>query len=481
MFLDIKTAYFLLGLFYIVMPLSVYLYLQEHRTTPVKLWCLGGLLNGLGFLMISFRPALQGHVPELFTFTLVNVLIITGYSIRIQSLRLEMKCAFPMPIMVAFLTLYGIFYQLFVILGKFEYRVLFGLAAIAVMTFTLSLSVRSYLRYFAINRMSYLGLTYFLLGLTVSVKFILLLLGLDDPNLLKSSLINTVMTMTGLFAVVYSNIGYVGVVLAKVQNEYKISLSKNIEMASILEKRNSMIQDLMRVQAFSVVGTYGSTVVHEVLQPLTAMRFALENLKMHVLKISEDKTTQERIEAVDSSATRAISVIENLRNFIVEREVQVVAVPLNSILREVLEITAGRAKALGVQTVLKMNDEISVMADEHQLQRVLFNLVNNALDAIEKNLDSSTDKRILVDTKYAQQKQFVVIKVVDTGIGLQTKDQAEIFEWLSTSSNKGMGIGLALSRMLVESWRGHISAYPADPKVDGLSGAVFELKLRNAG
>ena len=383
--------------------------------------------------------------------------------------------------MVAFLTLYGICYQIVVILGKFEYRVLLGLAATAAMTFALSSAVKWYLRYFAINRMSYLALIYFLLGLTVSVKFILLLLGLDDPNLLKSSLINTVMTMTGLFAVVYSNIGYVGVVLAKVQNEYKISLSKNIEMASILEKRNSMIKDLMRVQAFSVVGTYGSTVVHEVLQPLTAMRFALENLKMHVLKISEDKTTQERIEAVDSSATRAISVIENLRNFIVEREVQVVAVPLNSILREVLEITAGRAKALGVQTVLKMNDEISVMADEHQLQRVLFNLVNNALDAIEKSPDSSTDKRILVDTKYAQQKQFVVIKVVDTGIGLQTKDQAEIFEWLSTSSNKGMGIGLALSRMLVESWRGHISAYPADPKVDGLSGAVFELKLRNAG
>lgn len=479
MFLDIKTAYFLLGLFYIVMPLSVYLYLREHRTIPVKLWCLGGLLNGFGFLIISFRPVLQGNVPELFTFTLVNVVIITGYSIRIQSLRLEMKCAFPMPIMVAFLTLYGIFYQLFVILGKFEYRVLFGLAAIAVMTFTLSLSVRSYLRYFAINRMSYLGLIYFLLGLTVSVKFILLLLGLDDANLLKSSLINTVMTMTGLFAVVYSNIGYVGVALAKVQNEYKISLSKNIEMANVLEKRNLVIKDMMRMQAFSTVGAYGSTVVHEVLQPLTALRFGLANLESYILKNSDDFDAKERLSAVRKPAERAIGVIENLRNFMVERNIEVEPVPLNEALGNVISLTQSRVLALGVNVVVE--SEIAdgcVLADQHQLERVLFNLINNALDAIERKSSIGLLKNIIIKLKYIQQKQFVLIKIIDSGDGLPEGMETKIFEWLETNSG-GMGVGLALSKMLVESWQGTIAAYAANGDLDGLSGAVFELKLRS--
>jgi len=111
---------------------------------------------------------------------------------------------------------------------------------------------------------------------------------------------------------------------------------------------------------------------------------------------------------------------------------------------------------------------------------VLFNIVNNALDSIERNPDNQPDRRVLIDAKYIQQKQFVLIKVIDSGLGLASKDQAEIFEWLSTGSSKGMGIGLALSKMLVESWRGHISAYNADPKVDGLSGAIFELKLQGA-
>lgn len=270
-----------------------------------------------------------------------------------------------------------------------------------------------------------------------------------------------------------------GVMLVKAEREGEASAQKSTKLLNALHKQTKVIKDLMRVQAFSVVGTYGSTVVHEVLQPLTAMRFALENLKMHVLKLSEDKITQERIEAVDSSAARAINVIENLRNFMVEREVQVGPVSLNSIMQEVLAITASRAKTLDVQIALKINDEVSVMANAHQLQRVLFNIVNNALDAIERNTDNKT-KRIFIKTQYVQQKQFVLIKIIDSGVGLQAKSQAEIFEWLSTTSNKGMGIGLALSKMLVESWRGHISAYNADAKVDGFSGAVFELKLQSA-
>lgn len=331
-----------------------------------------------------------------------------------------------------------------------------------------------------VTPMRFIWVSYFLLSITLLVRSFLLWVGLEDLTPFKNSFPNTLVMLLGLLTVIYSNLAYVGVMLVRAEKEGAASAQRNTKLVSALDKQAKVIKDLMRVQAFSVVGTYGSTVVHEVLQPLTAMRFALENLKAHVLKLSKDKTTQARIEAVDSSAARAIAVIENLRNFIVEREVRIGPVLLNAIMREVLAITASRAKALDVKIVLKIKGEISVMADGHQLQRVLFNIVNNALDAIERNSSSVAANQILIDTKYVQQKQFVLIKVIDTGVGLEAKDQVEIFEWLSTSSNKGMGIGLALSKMLVESWRGHISAYNADPKVDGLSGAVFELKLQSA-
>lgn len=72
----------------------------------------------------------------------------------------------------------------------------------------------------------------------------------------------------------------------------------------------------------------------------------------------------------------------------------------------------------------------------------------------------------------------MLIKIIDSGPGIPEGQEDRIFDWLETKSG-GMGIGLSLCRMLVESWQGTISAYSADANLDGLSGAVFELKLKS--
>jgi len=86
--------------------------------------------------------------------------------------------------------------------------------------------------------------------------------------------------------------------MGRVEQDYQRSLTKNLEISQALEKRNASIKDLMRMQAFSTVGTYGATVVHEVLQPLTALRFGLENLESYLLKNNNDDNTKERLSAV---------------------------------------------------------------------------------------------------------------------------------------------------------------------------------------
>ena len=481
MLMDTKTGFVVLGFLYIILPLTVYLLLKDYKKASVKLWAFGGVLVGFGLGLVGIRPLYQALMPAWFTYTFVNGLTLFGYTMRIQSLRYDMGK--PVSYLVWFLFVFAFVLEMELSqssLGSIELRMESVLFWVATVVLILATTAYQYEKKFSISHVRWIYVTYYLLFLALLTRGVSLKLGLEAVDPMKNNLTNNLLVFFALISVIYSNVAYVAIMMARAEKESAQSTQKNTKLLTALNKQAKVIKDLMRVQAFSVVGTYGSTVVHEVLQPLTAMRFALENLKAHVFKLSEDKTTQARIEAVDSSAARAISVIENLRNFIVERDVQIGSVSVNHIIREVLDITASRAKSLNVQVDLKIDDEISVMADDHQLQRVLFNLVNNALDAIEKNSSNSKDKRILIDARYAQQKQFVIIKVVDTGIGLQAKDQVEIFEWLSSNSNKGMGIGLALSRMLVESWRGHISAYPADPKVDGLSGAVFELKLRGS-
>lgn len=482
MFIDVKTAYFLLGFLYVVMPVSVYFYLRNYRAKAVTLWCLGGVLNGLGLLLISSRPLMLAHFPDFFTFTLVNTMIVAGYTMRIQSLRIDMQRAAPNYFVIGFLLVFMIGYQLCVTFGDtLGPRVMFALTVIGVLLFRLAWFGKLYEEYFGLKRMGYLATIYGLLGIAITVKVILLALGYESYDVLQRSTINTIMTVTGILAVIYSNLGYIALVLAKVEKEYQESISENIEMVGVLEKRNTLIKDLMRVQAFSTVGSYGATVVHEVLQPLTALRFGLENLESYVMKHLPDEEFKGRMLAIKKPAERAISVIENLRNFMVERHVEVKSVELNHALHDVIGIAQSRADVLGVNITINSTipSVASVMADEHQLERVLFNIINNALDAIARNAQANAKKSILIDIKHVKQKQFVLIKVIDSGLGIAAGLESEMFEWLETKS-KGMGIGLALSKLFVESWQGSIVAYTADEAVDGLSGAVLELKLKSA-
>jgi signal transduction histidine kinase len=481
MFIDVRTTYLLVGLLYIVLPLTVFFLLKDYKKNTVTLWCVGGLVAGCGMVFLGLRPFLEGKFPGFITYTLGNLLLVMGYTMRAQSMRIDIGKPFSHKWLFVSVLLFVILYELARSdWGSVAVRIGYAYLWVAGILFILVRATYDYEKKTAIKQIRFIWITYLLLALSIVSRATLILLGMEEAIILKNSISNSLIVLFGVVTVIYSNVAYVGMMLAKVEKESAVATRKNTKLLTALNRQSNIIKDLMRVQSLSVVGTYGSAVVHEVLQPLTAMRFALENLKMHVLRMAEDKTTQERINAVDSSAARVVAVIENLRNFIVEREVKIEPVSLNKIMREVAEITASRAKNLGVEITLKMEGDISVMADEHQLQRVLFNILNNALDAIERHAGSSVSHHVLINAKWVQQKHFVLIKVIDSGVGLQAKDQVEIFEWLSANSNKGMGIGLALSKMLVESWRGHISAYNADPKVDGLSGAVFELKLQSA-
>jgi signal transduction histidine kinase len=482
MFIDVKTAYFLLGFLYVVMPISVYFYLKNYRSDAVKYWCFGGVLNGLGLVIISFRPYMLDNYSDFFTYTLANMLIVTGYCLRIQSLRIDMKRRAPYYQILTFIVIFSIGYHLCLTFGNgLGPRVIFALTAISFLLFQLAWNGKKYEEYFALKKMGYITTMYGLLGLAIVIKLLLLIFGYETYDVLQRSTINTIMTVIGILAVIYSNLGYVAIILAKVEKDYKKSVTDNLEMSGLLEKRNGAIKEMMRAQAFSTVGAYGATVVHEVLQPLTALRFGLANLESYILESkdsNENSNVKARLSAVSQPAERAIGVIEDLRRFMVERNIEIKPVPLDEVLANVINLQQPRLRKLGVNVSVQSTiSNGNVLADQHQLELVIFNLLNNAVDAIEVNNKTTPDKKILIKLQYIQQKQFVMVKIVDSGKGIPEGMESKIFEWMETSSG-GMGIGLALSRMMVESWQGALIAYSASALVDGLSGAVFELKLR---
>lgn len=93
--LDIRTTFLLVGLLYVLFPITVYLLLKKSRQVAVKLWCAGGIAVGLGMIFAGIRPLLEGHVSGFFIYTLGNTLMVAGYTMRVQSLRIDIEKPIP--------------------------------------------------------------------------------------------------------------------------------------------------------------------------------------------------------------------------------------------------------------------------------------------------------------------------------------------------------------------------------------------------
>jgi C4-dicarboxylate-specific signal transduction histidine kinase len=123
--------------------------------------------------------------------------------------------------------------------------------------------------------------------------------------------------------------------------------------------------------------------------------------------------------------------------------------------------------------VIASDADLQVVADDAQINHVLINILDNAIDATANNTNNKRDIKIKVRSAGHQ----VYVQVIDSGSGLSSKVQADMFNWLASNKVGGIGIGLALSKMFVESWGGKITGRNADPSTDQLSGALIELSL----
>jgi two-component system C4-dicarboxylate transport sensor histidine kinase DctB len=291
------------------------------------------------------------------------------------------------------------------------------------------------------------------------------------------------MTLTIFVSVIFSNFGYVAMRLEKIDQEKKLSININKKLITTLKSREKVIKDFGRLKAFSVIGGHSASVVHEIMQPLTAMRFGLENLSSYASKEVRNPEVTSRIDSVKETAEKTIKIVQNLRSLMVEQDVQVQAVNLKEQINESLLILGDRLKMSHIKVITKISGRLSnVMADPNQMQHVLLNIINNAVDAIERE-KTKNPKKIEINVYPVDNNRNMMLCITDSGKGISNKIKDHLFEWLSSNSGHGMGVGLALTKFFVETWGGSIEAKNAEPtegKATGLTGATIEVKLVRA-
>ncbi|NDB70604.1 MAG: GHKL domain-containing protein [Methylocystaceae bacterium] len=165
----------------------------------------------------------------------------------------------------------------------------------------------------------------------------------------------------------------------------------------------------------------------------------------------------------------------------VENNIEIKAVDLHEKISDCLIVLRDRISSLQISVKINsLNKVVLVLADNNQIQHVLLNILSNAIDAIELHTLSSKERKVTIQIAYVDKKRYVTLDIIDTGPGIPEKIRDNLFEWLSTGTKRGMGVGLALCKHFVESWGGSISADNAEENKTGLSGAIIHLKLRAA-
>ncbi|CAN6134818.1 BaeS Signal transduction histidine kinase [Methylophilaceae bacterium] len=475
MHFDVPTATIVVGLMYFLLPTSVYVFLKEHRNQAVLLWCVGGGIHGFGFLALALRSGFS-DLPLSISYTLPNTLFFLGAVLRIQSLRMDCKQGVPTKHLLLITFIFVAAYEcVWRSVGVDQARNVFLLPIFAIELLILSHSAWVYEKIHQSKVIRVVIYNYFSYASILAIKAISVAIGDEDILMLSSSAINITLILIGFCTVVYTNLGYIGVVLEKVNRERELSLNENKKLVSTLKKKEALISQYARIKAFSNIGGYGSSVIHEISQPLTTASFALENLSTLMAK-QKDLPVEilNRLNLVKEPTQKAAQIVNNLRGLMAKSDFNLSPIKLRDRINETLLVLQNKIAQQQVNIELIASDaELQVVADEAQINHVLINILDNAIDATANNPNNKRDIKIKVRSAGKQ----IYVQVIDSGSGLSSKVQADMFNWLASNKVGGIGIGLALCKMFVESWGGKITGRNANPGTDQLSGALIELSL----
>ena len=160
------------------------------------------------------------------------------------------------------------------------------------------------------------------------------------------------------------------------------------------------------------------------------------------------------MEQIGEEANRAAEIIRRVREFAQKREPRFSAVSVNDLVEETVLFTRSDLQRCRARLVIELADDLpAVMGDSVQIQQVLLNLVRNGLEAIEQSLDG--DRLLRVSTRLCG-ADTVQVDVCDSGGGIKPADLEQLFEPFFTTKPDGMGMGLAISRSIVQAHGGRL-------------------------
>ncbi|MFK7854286.1 MAG: ATP-binding protein [Granulosicoccus sp.] len=240
------------------------------------------------------------------------------------------------------------------------------------------------------------------------------------------------------------------------QARFTVLVHEDITEQRQLQERDRQLRaDLAHVSRLNIAGELGSGLAHELNQPLTAISHNCDAL-LSIIKESDtpDREMTDIAADIYDQSHRAGDIIRSMRRLIRKESGLQSLVDINELVRETIGLTQADARDKGITITLQLAENLpDPIVDAVQLQQVLVNLGRNAVEAMASGQSAN---RVLTITTALQDQETLLVSVQDTGPGFDSKIKSNLFSTFVSNKKGGMGLGLSISRTIIEAQGGVI-------------------------
>jgi PAS domain S-box-containing protein len=242
------------------------------------------------------------------------------------------------------------------------------------------------------------------------------------------------------------------------------------------EDARKHLNQLAHVARVFTMNQMVSGLAHELNQPLAAISNFAKACRYQMLESADmgRYALLNTLEQISSQADRAAQIIRRLRDFVHRADSNRTFENINELAEDVLELLKVEIRTHNIQMEISLADDLPrILVDRIQIEQVITNLLKNAMEAV---LDLSAEKRRVAIRTALDAEKMLEVSITDSGIGIEAAESIHLFEPFYTTKQSGMGLGLSISRSIVESHGGRLEA-----RKNEAMGMTFRFTLPMAG
>jgi signal transduction histidine kinase len=485
--LNVQTIFWMDAFLYLMLHAAIWYGLARFRSPVVVLWSASGIFSALGLCVLGSRGWLSTDVVVVagqFLMAAGN----WGRQVALRSLNGPASRSWLWAsggANVAFLTLsYGLHFS-----GSPESTVM--LVFYAFYTFNC-------LEYFfagkrialthdkkGANSVMWAGL---ILSVTLGIKTLAMLVGVGAADLYQPSWDHAVVFVGQFMAIMMLCVGFMQIFvdqdhrskiaikqqLAREQERASFAHQHSADLAVLLAEREEIIRQLTLSNKSAGMGALVASFAHELNQPLTAnlLHAELMQAKLEAAQREQVLPQLDLLHQVASAMVqdtqRAGDIIRKLRNLFRMSRGEYTPLKVDELVQDMLDLVQSKMKDADIDWQVQFDGELQLHGDATQLQQVILNLLNNAIEALTESGQPRSELRI----RGKASGLFLDLEVEDNGKGIAPERADDVFSLFKTSKSQGMGVGLWLSRSIVEMHGGRLT-FQSEPG----RGTVFTLRL----